>query len=74
MWFLVVIGILLVIGGWVLNSGSFDFPNVDEKTLAGTLNWIGWALIIIGVVVTVLLIVLVMAGVAVGVLLGMKSE
>lgn len=74
MWFLIVIGIILVIGGWVLSSGSFDFSSVDEKALAGTLNWIGWLLIYVGIAITVILIILVMLGVAVGVLLGMKSE
>lgn len=72
MWFLIGIGILLVIGAWVLGSGAFNFDAVDEKTLAGTLNQIGWLLIYVGIALTVILIILVIAGVSVGVLLGMK--
>lgn len=62
MWFLIAIGIILVISGWVLGSGFIDLPNVDEKGLAGTLNAIGWLLIIVGIVLTILILVGVLGG------------
>lgn len=74
MWFLIVVGIFLVIGGWILSQGFIDFQSVDEKGLAGFLNQIGWLLIYIGIAITIILIVLVLLGVGVAFLLGVKGQ